>query len=48
MSPLVALVVGLVLGGVVAATVILRYPRADGSIPDPAIAESGVDPSARG
>src|SRR5687767_11736072 len=37
-SPLVALVVGLVLGGVVAATVILRYPRADGEAPDPAMA----------
>jgi two-component system sensor histidine kinase SenX3 len=37
-SPLVALVVGLVLGGIVAATVLLRYPRADGAAPDAAIA----------
>ncbi|CAA9244299.1 MAG: Phosphate regulon sensor protein PhoR (SphS) [uncultured Blastococcus sp.] len=39
MSPLVALVVGLVLGGVVAATVILRYPRADGALQ----ADAGVE-----
>jgi signal transduction histidine kinase len=38
-SPLVALVVGLVLGGVVAATVILRFPRpAPGSDPGDALA----------
>jgi two-component system sensor histidine kinase SenX3 len=38
-SPLVALVAGLVLGGVVAATVILRYARADGAPPDAVGAE---------
>ena len=39
MSPLVALVVGLVLGGVVVATVLLRYPRDHGGpAPDPAVA----------
>ena len=38
MSPLVALVVGLVLGGIVVATVLLRFPRADGAAPDAAIA----------
>jgi len=32
-SPLVALVVGLILGGVVAATVILRFPRAGHAVP---------------
>src|SRR5215203_1387447 len=36
-SPLVALVVGLVLGGAVVATVILRYPRADGVAPEAAM-----------
>jgi two-component system sensor histidine kinase SenX3 len=37
-SPLVALVVGLILGGVVAATVILRFPRAaPGSTPEDAL-----------
>ena len=52
MSPLVALVVGLVLGGAVAATVLLRYPRADGgrpadaavqALPDAALARRLVD-----
>jgi two-component system, OmpR family, sensor histidine kinase SenX3 len=37
-SPLVALVVGLVLGAVVAATIILRFPRADGAEPDTSLA----------
>jgi signal transduction histidine kinase len=37
-SPLVALVVGLVLGGVVVATVLLRFPRADGAEPDTSLA----------
>src|SRR3712207_5033574 len=36
-SPLVALVVGLVLGGAVVATVILRFPRADGAEPDSSV-----------
>jgi signal transduction histidine kinase len=39
-SPLVALVVGLVLGGVMAAAVILRSARADGAI----LADAGAEP----